>query len=65
MAICWDKSVNCIYSEKNSFISIHNEMTSLQLLKRWIKISPCNSQQEHKGEGVFPKPNSILLYNTC
>ena len=65
MAICGDKSVNCLHLEKNSFISIQNEITWLQLLKRWIRVSSCNLQKEHKGEGDFPKWNSILLrYNT-
>ena len=49
----------------NSFISIHSKITWLQLLIRWIKVSLCNLQKKHKGKGVFPKRNSILLrYNT-
>ena len=65
VAICGDKSVNCIYSEKNTFISIHSEITWLQLLKRCIRVSSCNLQKEHKGEGVFTKLNSVSLrYNT-
>ena len=65
VSICGDKSVNCIYSEKTSFISIQSEITWLQLLKRWIRVLSCNLQREHKGEGDFPKQNSILLrYNT-
>ena len=65
MAICGDKSVNYIYSGKNSFISIHSEITSLQLLKRWIRVSSYNLQNERKREENFPEGNSILLrYNT-
>ena len=29
----------------------------------WIRISLCNLQKEYKGEGDFPKRNSILLRN--
>ena len=65
MSICEDKSVNCIYLEKNSFISIHGEITWLQLLKLGIRVLLYNLQKEHKEEGVFPKSNSTLLrYNT-
>ena len=61
-AICGDKIKNCTWLlHYNSFISIHSEITSLQLLKRWIRVSSCNLQKEHKGEGDFPKRNSILL----
>ena len=35
------------------------------MLKRWIRVSSCNFQKKHKGEGDFPKRNSMLLrYNT-
>ena len=46
-------------------VYIQKKIAWLQLLKRWIRVSPCNLQKEHKGEGVFPKRNNILLrYNT-
>ena len=65
VAIGRDKSVNCIYSEKNGFISTHKEIAWLQLLKRWIRVSSSNLRKEHKAEGVFQKRSSILLrYNT-
>ena len=54
MEICRDKGDNCIYSEKNSFISIHSEIDWLQLLKRGIRVLSCNLHKEHKG-GVFSK----------
>ena len=59
------KVLHVYIQKKDSFISIHSELTWVQLLKRWIKVSSCNLQKEHKGEGDFPKWNSILLrYNT-
>ena len=64
MAICGEKSVNCEYSKKFVLFKSTVKITWLKLLKRWIRVLSCNLQMEHKGEGVFPKRNSILLrYN--
>ena len=60
-----DTKLFIVYIWKKSFISNHNEITWLQLLKSWIRVSSCNLQKKQKGEGDFPKRNSILLrYNT-
>ena len=47
------KVLNLYNQEKICFISIDSEITWLQLLKRRIKASSCNLQEEHKGEGDF------------
>ena len=61
----WRQKCELYIFGKNSFILIHREITSLQLLKSGIRVSLCNLRKEHKEERDFPKGISILLrYNT-
>ena len=40
---------------------MYSEITRLLLLKMCIRVSSCNLQKEHKGEGNFPKRNRTSL----
>ena len=48
MAICGHNVISLISVAKQSLISIHNEVTSLQLLKRCCAVLSCWLQYEHK-----------------
>ena len=54
VAIYGYKNANCIYLAKSSFITIHNEITWLQLLERLIRALLCNLQKENiKEKEIF------------
>lgn len=51
-------SIACIWKR---IVLFQSTVKQQQLLKTWIRVSPCNLQQERKVKRNFRKRNSILL----